>query len=657
MGPNGAGKTTLLKLLSGELTADDGDIVFAGQTVGYLKQETEEVSVGATVLGEAITAFQETLDLEKEEQRLIAAMDAHEDHTSEEYHRLMRSFDAVHQQLLAKEVHLIKPRTQSVLGGLGFETEDFERELATFSGGWRMRVALAKLLLRQPDVLLLDEPTNHLDIDSIDWLEDYLKSYPGTVVLVSHDRYFLDRMVDTTVELIQGKLTEYAGNYSFYLQDRVERRELQRAAWINQQKMIADNERFIERFRYKNTKATQVQSRVKMLEKLERVPEPPSDEATISFRFPEPPRSGKVVMELGRFSKTYPSDHGPDIPVFKDAGPNMIERGDKLALIGRNGAGKSTLARMLLGTEDFDGERKEGYNVEMTFFAQHQAESLDRNQTALEALRSAAPDRSETELRTLLGAFLFRGDDVFKPIKVLSGGERSRVALARTLASPANLLILDEPTNHLDIQSIAVLAEALRQYTGTFVVVSHNRHFLDEIVGKVWRVGAGGIQEFVGNYSDYLWQAEHGTARADAPPAPTKEAPRPDIAQTDARKSTESRSDGGSSGPKSKEQKRREAEERARMRKQKIRQSGSKTAALNDYQLKREFENVSGQVETSEALVADLEKQLADPELFSDPVKGKALMSRYEAAKTELEKQTAWWEELAESMTERDLAM
>jgi len=494
-----------------------------------------------------------------------------------------------------------------------------------------------------------------LDIDAIDWLETYLKSYPGTVVLVSHDRYFLDRMVDTTVELIQGKLTEYAGNYSFYLQDRVERRELQRSAWINQQKMIADNERFIERFRYKNTKATQVQSRVKMLEKLERVPEPPSDEATISFRFPEPPRSGKVVMELESFSKTYPSDHGPDVEVFRKAGPIHIERGDKIALIGRNGAGKSTLARMLLGTESFDGERKEGYNAEITFFAQHQAETLDRNQTALEALRSAAPDRSETELRTLLGAFLFRGDDVFKPVKVLSGGERSRVALARTLASPANLLILDEPTNHLDIQSIAVLAEALRQYTGTFLVVSHNRHFLDEIVTKVWRAGAGEVQQFEGNYSDYLWQVEHGTARADAPKESAKLAPRPDIASS---KGSGSRSNGSSSsGPKTKEQKRREAEERARKRKQQIKASSSRTAGLNDYQVKKEFEQASTEVEELESKVAKMEGKLADPSLFSDPVQGKKLMTSYESAKSKLDEKTAWWEELAEAVTERELSL
>jgi ATP-binding cassette subfamily F protein 3 len=655
VGPNGAGKSTLLKLLSGELSPDDGSIVYAGQTVGYLRQETEEVSTGTSVLEEAMTAFQDTLDLEVEEQRLIAAMEAHEDHTSNTYQQLMRTFDSVHQQLLAREIHLIKPRTQSVLSGLGFEADDFERELATFSGGWRMRVALAKLLLRQPDVLLLDEPTNHLDIDSIDWLEDYLKSYPGTVVLVSHDRYFLDRMADTTVELIQGKLTEYAGNYSFYLHDRVERREIQRSAWINQQKMISDNERFIERFRYKNTKATQVQSRVKMLDRLERIPEPPSDEATISFRFPEPPRSGKVVMELGSFSKTYPSDFGPDIEVFRKSAPIHIERGDKIALIGRNGAGKSTLARMLLGTESFDGERKEGYNAEITFFAQHQAETLDRNQTALEALRSEAPDRSETELRTLLGAFLFRGDDVFKPVKVLSGGERSRVALARTLASPANLLILDEPTNHLDIQSIAVLAEALRQYTGTFLVVSHNRHFLDEIVTKVWRAGAGSVQQFEGNYSDYLWQVEHGTARADAPQESAKLAPRPDIKSSPNHK--EETDAPSSSGPKSKEQKRREAKERARKRKKQIAASDSKTAGLNDYQLKMEFEKVSSDVEELESSVAEMEGQLADPALFSDPVQGKKLMTSYESTKTKLDEKTTWWEQLAEAITERDLSL
>lgn len=654
MGPNGAGKTTLLKLLSGEMKADSGSIVYAGQTVGHLRQETEEVGAAATVLSEAMTAFQEVLNLESEEQRLIQEMDEHPDHDTDSYRRLMTSFDTVHQKLLAADIHLIQPRTEAVLSGLGFEAEDFERELSTFSGGWRMRVALARLLLRQPDVLLLDEPTNHLDIDSIDWLEGYLKTYPGTVVLVSHDRYFLDRMVDTTVELVQGQLTEYAGNYTFYLEDRIIRREHQKSAWQNQQKFISENERFIERFRSKNTKATQVQSRVKMLDKLELIPPPPSDEASISFRFPEPPRAGRTVMELEQFSKSYESEDGP-IPVFHRAGPLQIDRGDKIALIGRNGAGKSTLARMIMGTETFDGERIEGYQVKTTFFAQHQAESLDRKQTALDALRSEAPDRSETELRTLLGAFLFRGDDVFKPIGVLSGGERSRVALARTLASPANLLILDEPTNHLDIQSIAVLAEALRQYSGTFVIVSHNRHFLDQVVSKVWRVSSGGVEEFSGNFSDYLWQAEHGTKRATELKDSASLRPRPAVQGASSTSQGNGKSSDSGSGPKTKEQKRKEAEERAALRKKKIKKSGSRAGGLNDYQLKIEYSKVETEVEKSETIVAELEAQLADPSLFADPVRGKTLMTKYEAAQKVLDAHTKDWEKLAEEMGERGL--
>ena len=649
VGPNGAGKTTLLKLISGEIRPEDGNIIYSGQTVGYLKQETEEVSATSTVIEEALTAFDEILILEAEEKRLIAEMEAHPDHDTNEYRRLVNAFDTVHEKLLSQDVHLIRPRSEAVLSGLGFDAADFERSLSTFSGGWRMRVALAKLLLRQPDVLLLDEPTNHLDIDSIDWLEGYLKSYPGTVVLVSHDRYFLDRMVDTTLELIQGQLTEFAGNYSFYLEDRVIRREHQRAAYLNQQKLIADNERFIERFRYKNTKATQVQSRVKMLDKLDRVPPPPSDEASISFRFPEPPRSGKVVMEFDQFSKTYETEDG-GIEVFRRAGPLIVERGDKIALIGKNGAGKSTLARMIMDTEPFDGRRTEGYNVETTFFAQHQAETLDRDQTPLDALRSVASSRSETQLRTLLGAFLFTGDDVFKKIKVLSGGERSRVALARTLASPANLLVLDEPTNHLDIQSISVLAEALRQYTGTFVLVSHNRHFLDRVVNKVWRVEDGRVRQYEGNFSDYLWQIEHGTSRgaSEGVSAATGSSKNP----AERKRTQAARS---SSGPKTKEQKRIEAKEREKKRKKKIASSSSASARLNDYQLKKEYARVEAEVETNEAHVSELEAKLADPSLFVDEVAGKTMLVQYERARRKLDELSGLWEDLAGEMGERKL--
>jgi len=657
VGPNGAGKTTLLKLISGEIRPDDGNIVYSGQTVGYLKQETEEVSASSSVIDEALTAFGEILSLEAEEKRLIAEMEAHPDHDTDEYRRLVNAFDVVHENLLSQDIHLIRPRSEAVLSGLGFDASDFDRALSTFSGGWRMRVALAKLLLRQPDVLLLDEPTNHLDIDSIDWLEGYLKSYPGTVVLVSHDRYFLDRMVNTTVELIQGQLTEFAGNYSFYLEDRVIRREHQRAAYLNQQKHIADNERFIERFRYKNTKATQVQSRVKMLDRLERVPPPPSDEASISFRFPEPPRSGKIVMEFDQFSKTYETDEG-SIEVFQKAGPMLIERGDKIALIGKNGAGKSTLARMIMDSEPFDGTRTEGYNVETTFFAQHQAETLDREQTPLEALRSVASSRSETQLRTLLGAFLFTGDDVFKKIKVLSGGERSRVALARTLASPANLLILDEPTNHLDIQSISVLAEALRQYTGTFVLVSHNRHFLDRVVNKVWRVEDGLLRQYEGNFSDYLWQIEHGSARTGT--QASLAAGSPSRGQGQGQGQGNGQASPGSmarstSGPKTKEQKRIEAKEREKKRKKKIASSSSISAGLNDYQLKKEYARVEAEVETNEEQVSDLEAKLADPSLFSDEGSGKKLLAEYERARKKLDELNVIWEDLAGEMGERKL--
>jgi len=649
VGPNGAGKTTLLRLIAGEFPPDEGSIAYAGMSVGYLKQETEEVAAHLTVLDETMQAFAEILALEAEEHRLIEFMDTEPNHESDEYVKAMETFNSVHDQLQASEVHLIKPRTEAVLSGLGFKEEDFNRPLSTFSGGWRMRVALAQLLLRAPDVLLLDEPTNHLDIDSIDWLEEYLKAYPGTVVLVSHDRYFLDRMVNTTVELMQGQLTEYAGNYEFYLQDRIIRREHQKAAYVNQQKFIAETERFIERFRSKNTKATQVQSRVKSLAKLEKVAPPPADEAKISFRFPEPPRSGRTVIEFPQFSKSYASDTGAPIHVFDNAGPLRIERGDKIALIGKNGAGKSTFARMLLGAEPFDGERIEGYNVAMTFFAQHQAESLDRKQTPLDALRSMAESRSETELRTLLGAFLFSGDDVFKTIGVLSGGERSRVALARTLASPANLLVLDEPTNHLDIHSIGVLTEALRQYTGTFVLVSHDRHFLDKVVNKVWRVEDGAIRQFDGNFSDYQWQVEHGTAKAYT--APSAENSSSAKAQTPA--SSSNTSPGG--GPKTKEQKRLEAEERAKSRQKQIQKSQSKSAGLNNFKLKNEYTRVTTELEKTEQQTKKLAALLADPDTFSNPSKGSKLLADFEAAQKNLVSLNKEWEDLASEMGTRGL--
>ncbi|MEQ9104674.1 MAG: ABC-F family ATP-binding cassette domain-containing protein [Rhodothermales bacterium] len=658
VGPNGAGKTTLLRLISGEIAPDGGSLSYGGWRVGYLRQDTEERPAERTVIEEALQAFQAIQKLEDEEHRLLQRLEDLSDHTSDAYIRAMEAFNRVHEELVARDVHMIRPRTESVLSGLGFSEEDFDRPLNTFSGGWRMRVALARLLLDQPDVLLLDEPTNHLDIESIAWLEVYLKTYPGTVILVSHDRRFLDRMTDWTVELSQGHLTEYAGNYTYYLGERAIRREHQRAAYENQQKFIQDTERFIERFRSKASKATQVQSRVKSLEKLERIPPPPPDEAHIQFRFPTAPRSGKIVLTLSRFSKTYQSDQGA-VEVFRNAEGFAIERGQKIALIGRNGAGKSTLARMILGKEPFDGERTVGHNVETTFFAQHQAESLNPSLSALDSLREIAYDRSETELRSILGAFLFRGDDVFKPVRVLSGGERSRIALARTLTSPANLLVLDEPTNHLDLQSIQVLIEALRQYSGTFVLISHDRHFLDAVASTVWRVEDGHIEQYDGSYADFEWKMEQRRALAAAADRTQDQADRNRAAaQAASRTAAQSGSPGSGKpastggGPKTKEQKRLEAEARQREADARKRK-GSKSAGLNDYQLQKRHDELEKQIMALEARKEELEAALADPSLFADAAKGKSLMATYERVQAELKPLYEVWEDVAEEISAR----
>ncbi len=645
IGPNGAGKSTLLRVIAGLHTPDAGTVSMSGETtLGYLAQDVQETPTDQTVRDAAMEAFAEVLALQEEEQQIADALAAEADHTSAAYEKLLHRLERVHAELTAREAHRIRPKTEAVLTGLGFDPDALDRPLRTFSGGWRMRVALARILLREPDFLLLDEPTNHLDIDSIDWLEGYLKAYQGTVVIVSHDRYFLDRMVTTIAEMAHGRVTEYAGNYAFYLEERTARRALQQAAYENQQKEIAETERFIERFRYKATKARQVQSRIKMLEKLERIPPPPSEDAAITLRFPEPERSGRVVLELSAFSKHYDTAEGR-IEVFDQAGPLTIERGDKIALIGPNGAGKSTLARILHGTEPFEGTRTLGYRVSMGFFAQHQADTLNPEHTLVEALYEVGPGKTETELRTLLGAFLFTGDDVFKKVGVLSGGEKSRVALARTLLNPANFLIFDEPTNHLDIQSINVLIEALRQYTGTFVVVSHDRHFLDQVVNTVWRVEHGQVMTYPGTYSEYQWRLRQQPGPAEAgsagpPPEPTRtEATRPAPA---------------TGGPKTKEQKRREAE--ARNRRYRALQNGEAVGleAFTPHQLRKALKEVEAKVLAHEERQAELEAALADPDVYQDGDRARRLTLDYEAVQAELETLYARWETLAEHVAALD---
>jgi ATP-binding cassette subfamily F protein 3 len=630
VGPNGAGKTTLLKLIAGRMTPDSGRVTREGVSVGYLEQDVQELPEDRTVRAEALRAFEDVLALEEKEQAITERLDE-TDHESAEHEKLLDRLHRVQEQLNTRESHRIRPRTEATLTGLGFDPDALDRPLRTFSGGWRMRAALARLLLREPDILLLDEPTNHLDIESIDWLEGKLRGYPGTVVLVSHDRYVLDRMVTSIAEITRGQLLHYDGNYSHYLEAREERYERWRREYENQQKRIEEIEAFISKFRYNASRASQVQSRIKKLEKMDRIPPPPDDEPEIHFRFPDPPRSGAVVLELSTFSKTYETETGPE-RVFADAGPLTIERGDKIAMVGPNGAGKSTLARILRGVEPFEGERELGHKVNLSFYAQHQADMLEPGQTVFDAVRDAAPDRPKTELRGLLGTFLFTDDDAFKSVEVLSGGEKSRVALARTLLSTANFLILDEPTNHLDIQSKEVLIEALQQYEGTFVLVSHDRHVLDAVAEKVWRVGGGTVRTFLGNYSDFRWQVEEGSARplegttAAAPTAPPDDGA-PDASRNGRdRSSTKSSPSPDAAGP-----------------------SDGRFADLNTYQLKRKLEETETKIMEIEERQEELEAAMADPDAYEgDGARARELSDEYNALKKELSSLYETWEALTD---------
>ena len=649
IGKNGAGKTTMLRLIEGHIEPDEGRLAIGASTsIGYLEQDVQALDSEASILDEALKGFSNIRELQTEEAQLVAELDTLQEHEGADYAGRLHALDRIHAALAVHEAHLARPRAEVVLAGLGFAADDLERPVKSFSGGWRMRAMLARLLLRQPDYLLLDEPTNHLDIESIDWLENHLKGYEGTVVIVSHDRYFLDRMVTAIAELAHGRIHSYAGNYNFYLQERTQRRALQQAAYENQQREIVATERFIERFRYKASKAKQVQSRVKMLERLERIPPAPSDEAAVRIRFPEPPRSGRVVLELSAFSKTYSTDDG-DIRVFEDAGPLTVERGDKIALIGKNGAGKSTLARMLDGTEPFEGERSPGYRVEHTFFAQHQADMLEPADTILESLRRAAGDKTDGELRSMLGAFLFSADDVFKRIRVLSGGEKSRVALARTLLHPSNFLILDEPTNHLDAVSIPVLIEALRQYAGAFVVISHDRHFLDQVVNRVWYAVGGRVRTFIGNYSENRERMEFGAARSGSEGQVSN-----GLSSKAPRKSRSIPAGKRSGGPRSKEQKRREAEERNRLHRAVKKGGAVDPEAMTTHQLRTYCDRLERDIAEKERAFQEVQDQMAQPDAYKNGALIRTLRTEYDRMKEDLEQAYAQWEAASERMAVRE---
>ncbi len=499
IGANGAGKSTLLKLICGIQQPDSGEIVISKHTtIGYLPQETVNL-IGKTVFQEVYDSAEDLTYIRNEIRDIQYEIENTVDRNSEVYLDLLNEYSELQEKYHLLEGYKLNSKVEKILLGLGFQENDFNRPSEEFSGGWQMRIALAKLLLQNPSILLLDEPTNHLDIESLIWLENYLINYSGAILIVSHDKNFLNNITNNTIEIFNGSLTSYSGNYDFFLAEKEKRKELTENRIRNQQKYIKEQEKFIERFRYKATKAKAVQSRIKMLDKIELLEEIENDKH-IRFSFPPALHSGKIVMEIKNLSKSYDGKEN----VLEDISL-VFERGEKIAFLGVNGSGKSTLSRIIAGIEPYDsGTIKDGHLVEKKYFAQNQAEELDLDLTILETMERTSKNDSRINLRSILGGFLFRGDDVFKKVGVLSGGEKSRLALAKMLVEPSNFLILDEPTNHLDISSKDILKSALNNYSGTVIIVSHDREFIDGIINRVIEFKSKKINIFNGNSSDYL---------------------------------------------------------------------------------------------------------------------------------------------------------
>jgi ATP-binding cassette, subfamily F, member 3 len=505
IGKNGAGKSTLLKLIMGKYDVREGSINKSGGiNLGYLSQDMISEDGNQTIIEHAKQAFKRALFIQSELESLYALM---ETDPSEENIQKMADYQ---EEFDALDGYNIDNKTAEILEGLGFKTVDLNRPMKEFSGGWRMRVVLAKMLLEEPDIMLMDEPTNHLDLPSIEWLEGYLSNYPGSVVIVSHDREFLNKMINKTAELSNNKLYLWDGNYDFYLKAKVERDDLISRQAANQNQYIKEQEKFINRFKAKASKAKAVQSRIKMVDKIERIVEIDEDKSNLKIDFKVSKPSGKVVMDLNDIHQ------GFDSQTLFDGVNREIVRGDKIALIGANGTGKSTFLSIIANEIDFNGQRKEGHQVISSFYAQHQLESLHLDYEILEELQYDAPHKTEMELRNMLGCFLFGGDDVFKKIKVLSGGEKARVSLAKTLVSDANFLLLDEPTNHLDIDSIEIIIEALKRYEGTLIFVSHNRYFIEKLANKVWWIEEQDVKEYPGDYTEYLYKIHQSQKPIDS---------------------------------------------------------------------------------------------------------------------------------------------
>lgn len=498
IGKNGAGKTTLLKVIAGKQTIESGNITIPeGNTVGYLPQQMKHQSSNS-IFDEALLAFSNILKLEKEIEQINIELANRDDYESDEYFKLIHNLSDKNERFHMLGGTTITAETEKILIGLGFKKSEFNKKCNQFSGGWRMRIELAKILLSKPNLLLLDEPTNHLDIESIQWLEDFLQSYSGAVLIISHDILFLNNLTTRTIELSLGTIYDYKLPYTKFIEFRKLQREQQKAAFENQQKKIEKTEEFIERFRYKATKAVQVQSKIKQLKKIDLIEIEQTDNSKINIKFPEPPRSGQVVVNIKNLNKSY-----GDKLILSDINFS-IEKGDKIAFVGKNGEGKTTLSRIIVGDTDYSGFLNLGHNIKIGYFAQNQDEILDQNKTVFQTLDDVAVGEFRTKLRNILGAFLFKGEDIDKKVKVLSGGEQSRLAIAKLLLEPVNFLILDEPTNHLDIYSKNILKEALKNFSGTILIVSHDRDFLNGLVNIVYEFKNKNIKQHIGGIFDFL---------------------------------------------------------------------------------------------------------------------------------------------------------
>jgi ATP-binding cassette subfamily F protein 3 len=605
VGKNGSGKTTLLNVIAGELEPESGNIASpSGQSLGYLKQEMNTES-DLTVLEEARRAFKEHLTLERQIENFTQQIAERTDYHSESYLELVTRLNDANDRFAMLGGHTMDENCEKILMGLGFERSDFQRPLAEFSSGWQMRVELAKILLQMPNILLLDEPTNHLDIESIQWLEDFLISYPGAVLLVSHDRAFLDNVTNRTIELSLGRSFDYKASYSDFEALQEQRLAKERASFNNQQQQIAQIERFIDRFRYKNTKARQVQSKMKLLDKMDKVELSETDKTTISFRFPPSPHSGRVTVRTEKAGKSYGSHLVLQNLEFS------IARGEKVAFVGRNGEGKSTLSKMIVGQLPYDGKLEIGHLVKIGYYAQNQHEMLDMDKTVFETIDDVAAGDWRPRVKGLLGSFLFRGEDLDKKVKILSGGEKSRLSLARMLLNPVNFLVLDEPTNHLDMRSKDILKNALLQFDGTLIIVSHDRDFLSGLTEKVFEFRNHGIRQFIGDVHEFL---------------ETRRLEHFDEMNT-AKSASASRQPDAPSQNKLDYERRKEAE--------------------------REQRKVVSRIEKSEANIGKLEKEIAridqrlsNPDPNDKKIQSGEIYQEYDALKQQHEKEMKEWERL-----------